>query len=170
MKRAPKSGHGKKTTVHFLFWRKVGILLNQSNHPTTMSKRILTQEQINELLANPNVLRCSEKSITYHPDFKVKATMQYQDGLSARTIFQQAGFNLNVIGRKNPKDQLKTWRAVVRQKGIDGLRKETRGGPGRRRGIKQLDDQEKMKYLETQVAYLKAENAFLAKLRKQRLN
>lgn len=131
-----------------------------------MSKRIFSQEQINELLHNKNVVRCSEKSITYHNDFKVRAVMQYQnDGVPARQIFKEAGFNLDIIGRKTPKDSLRTWRKIVKIKGAEGLSKEARGGPGRRHSLKELTDQERITYLENQVAYLKAENSFLAKLR-----
>jgi len=131
-----------------------------------MSNRIFTNEQINELLRNPNVLRCSEKSITYHKDFKSRAVKQYQDeGSSALQIFKQAGFNVDVIGRDVPKNCLYDWIKIFKAKGIDGFSKEQRGGPGRRRSPKNLTDQEKIEALELQNAYLKAENAFLARLR-----
>ena len=138
-----------------------------------MSKRIFSPEQINELLNNENVLRCSEKSITYQHRFKIDAVTKYQDeGLSAVQIFKQAGFNMDIIGHNTPVDNLKRWRKIFHTKGISGLSIETRGsGKGGGRPKKNwLDDKEKLKYLEVQVAYLKAENAFLAKLRKKRLN
>ena len=144
------------------------ISLNQ-NH-TIMSKRIFTPDQIRELSQNPNVARCSEKSITYHKDFKLAAVKQYQEGLPPSTIFAQAGFNLAVIGRDVPGWCLDDWRRVFKGKGADGFAKETRGGPGRRKSQKHLSDSDKLKYLETQIAYLRSENAFLDKLRKQRLN
>ena len=131
-----------------------------------MSKRIFTKEQINELLQNPNVLRCSEKSITYHRDFKVRSVGQYQDGgLSAMQIFKQAGFNVDIVGRDTPKESLGRWIKTLKKEGVDGFSKEQRGGPGRRRSLKHLTDQEKIEALELQNAYLKAENSFLVKLR-----
>ena len=133
-----------------------------------MSKRIFTQEQISELAKNPGVLRCSEKSITYHKDFKLTAIKRYDEGLPPAAIFAAAGFNLNLIGRKAPKDCLHRWLAIYRQKGETAFVQENRGGPGRRISKKRMTDQEKLKYYQTQIAYLKAENAFLAKLRKQR--
>lgn len=136
-----------------------------------MSKRIFSQEQIDELSKNKNVLRCSDKSITYHYDFKVAAIKQYQnEGLSATQIFKQAGFNMDTIGRDAPVDNLKRWRKVFNAKGINGLSTEARGRGGGRSKANWSNDKEKLKYLEVQVAYLKAENAFLAKLRKKRLN
>lgn len=137
-----------------------------------MSKRIFNQEQISLLLQNPNVDRCSEKSISYHKDFKLSAVKQYESGLPASEIFKQAGFNLDIIGRKKPKWCLGRWLKVFRTKGIKELSIEARGrgkGGGRPK-TNWSNDKEKLKYLEVQVAYLKAENAFLARLRKKRLN
>lgn len=39
-----------------------------------MSKRIFSEEQIKELLQNPNVEKCSEKSIGYKKEFKLSAS------------------------------------------------------------------------------------------------
>jgi len=136
-----------------------------------MSKRNFSSEQISEMLENKNIARCSEKSITYHRDFKIRAVNQYQDeGLSAIQIFKRAGFNVDVIGRKTSKHCLGDWRKIFKTKGIDGLTKEQRGGPGRRHSVKDLTDEEKLKRLTAEVAYLKEENHFLARLRKKSLN
>jgi len=132
-----------------------------------MSKRIFTQEQINLLQKNKNVLRCSEKSITYHKDFKIAALGQYRDGLTANEIFKRVGFDLAAIGNETPRFCLRRWRSIFEQKGQAGFEKEARGGPGRRTSQKNMSDKERLKYYETQITYLKAENAFLAKLRKR---
>ena len=55
-----------------------------------MSKRIFTQEQIVSFLQNKNVAACSEKSITYHKDFKLAAVKRYQEGLPPLAIFTEA--------------------------------------------------------------------------------
>ena len=148
--------------------------LVKSNQLTTshMSKRIFTQEQITELLKNRNVAATSEKSITYRADFKRAAIHRYKEGLSPSAIFQEAGFNLAVIGKRTPKWCLVRWRRSYDKKGEAGLLKDGRGshGGGRPPNLDHMNEKEKLKYLEAQVAYLKAENAFLAKLRKQRLN
>lgn len=133
-----------------------------------MSKRIFVQEQINELTKNPGVLCCSEKSITYHNDFKLAAIKRYYEGLSPTLIFTAAGFNLALIGEKTPKYCLHRWLALYRQKGEAAFTRETRGGPGRRVSERRMTDKEKIKYYQAQITYLKSENAFLAKLRKQR--
>ena len=137
-----------------------------------MSKRILSQEQIEGLLLNQNIAGCSAKSITYRKEFKVLAVRQYQEGLPPTEIFKQARFDISVIGSKTPKRCLRRWVKVFRVKGEAGLTVDGRSqnNPRGRPTTKHLTGREKLKYYEAQIAYLKAENAFLAKLRKQRLN
>lgn len=133
-----------------------------------MSKRLFTRVQIEDLLKNESVAACSDKSITFSQDFKASAVRQYnENGLSPREIFRRAGLDIEVIGKYVPDDCLLRWRRAYKKKGIEGL-SETRGrkshGGGRKK-TKSLTDQEKIERLEAQVAYLKAENDFLAKLR-----
>lgn len=135
-----------------------------------MSKRIFTGEQIEQLLSNENVVRVG-KTIVYNKDFKIKAVKLYNEqGLPSNEIFRQAGFDLNVIGKQKPKDCLKNWKEAYKLRGEDGLKLETRGsgGGGGRFKTKNLTGSEKIKCLEAEVAYLKAENDFLAKLRAKR--
>ena len=80
------------------------------------------------------------------------------------------GFSLAVIGRSAPKWCVSRWLKTFRKKGKAGLREDGRKGSyprGRPKGIKHLPDKEKIRYLEAQIAYLKAENSFLANLRKK---
>ena len=72
-----------------------------------MSKRIFTKEQIEVLLKNKNVVRCSEKSASYRKDFKIMAIREYLQGLPALEIFKRAGLDVDMIGRKIPKDCLR---------------------------------------------------------------
>ena len=135
-----------------------------------MSKRIFTREQIQQLLSNENVVRVG-KTIVYNKNFKIKAVKLYHEqGLTCNEIFKQAGFDLNIIGKQKPKECLRSWKRAYKLKGEDGLKLETRGkgGGGGRFKIKNLTDAEKIKWLEAENAYLKAENDFLAKLRAKR--
>lgn len=129
---------------------------------------MLTREQIQALLENKNVARCSEKSITYSPEFKLKTVRQYyEQGSSPTQMFKDAGFDITIIGRNTPEDCLRRWRKKYKTKGIVGLSKDDRGKSknGGRPKTKGLTDKEKIERLEATVAYLKAENDFLAKLR-----
>lgn len=130
-----------------------------------MSKRIFTREQIEELSKNENVAKCSEKSITYSKAFKVDAIRLYAQGMASSEIFRQAGFNLSLIGRETPKGSLVRWNRIYRLKGANELNTEARGRGGGRPKIQDTNETDKIKRLETEIAYLKAENSFLAKLR-----
>lgn len=136
-----------------------------------MSKRIFTKQQIKELLKNKQITNCSDKAITYSKTFKVEAVKLCVQGLTSTEIFTQAGFDLNVIGRKQPNECLQRWNKIVRKKGIQGL-SERRGKNSKSGGkpkIRDLTDTDKIERLEAEVAYLKAENDFLAKLRAKRM-
>ncbi len=133
-----------------------------------MSKRRFSEVQIQELLANPNVSRCSDKSISYSKEFKVLAVKKYyEEGYSPRMIFEEAGFDMATVGKENPERCLNSWRRVYNTRGVDKLKIETRGKhhKGGRPKTKGLTDTDKIKRMEIEIAYLKAENDFLAKLR-----
>ena len=135
-----------------------------------MSKRIFNEEQIKELLQNPNVAGCSEKSISYRKEFKILAVKKYHDGLPASEIFRQARFDINMVGHEIPDDCLFRWRRIFKQKGEAGLKTDNRGKGGGRPKTNWSNDKEKIGYLKAENAYLKEENRFLAKLRKKSLN
>lgn len=123
-----------------------------------MSKRIFSREEQELLRNNGNVQYCSEKSITYTTTFKEQAIQRYEAGLTSAEIFKQAGFNLNLIGKQQPKECLRRWRA-------NGCG-DQRGKHTSKRVIHTETD--RLKWLEAEVKYLKAENAFLAQLRAKR--
>ncbi len=129
-----------------------------------MNKRLLTSEQVADLLKNPNVVKCSDKRISYSSDFKILAVKQYQEeGLPVKYIFEKAGFDLSVIGKDTPKWCLKDWRKEAKRKGSDKIGTKKPSNAGLR--TKGMTDAEKIIRLEATVAYLKAENDFLVKLR-----
>jgi len=134
-----------------------------------MSKRIFTRQQIEDLLKNPNVVKCSNKTITYHPDFKVKAVKQHKEQyMTTKEIFIKAGFDLNVIGDNIPRKCLERWCKTYKIKGEEKLKTENRGKLGGRPKTKNITDADRIKRLEMENAYLRAENDFLAKLRAKR--
>ena len=133
-----------------------------------MSKRIFTKEQIEELLKNKNITKCSKRSITYNKDFKIDALSKYKEGFSPKEIFKDAGFDLDLIGKESPKYNIHRWKKTFNTKGIEYLSKETRGKNGGRPKSNFDNEKEKLKYLEHKIAYLEEENRFLKELRKQR--
>ena len=128
---------------------------------------MFNDNQIKELLKNKNVLRCSTKSITYSQEFKIRAVKQYfEEGMGPHQIFEEAGFSRAWLGEYRARNALGLWRNKYKKDGQEALRKETRGGAGQsKKRMSHKDDKKKIEYLETKIAYLEAENDFLAKLR-----
>ena len=132
-----------------------------------MSKRIFSSEEQQLLQSNPNVIRCSDRSITYATAFKEQAVRQYATGLMAPEIFTMAGFDLKIISRTQPRECLRRWRTIVKRAGLRGLT-EVRGTTSGRQNKSKDSETDRLKWLEAEVKYLKAENAFLAQLRAKR--
>lgn len=110
------------------------------------------------------------KQIKYSEEFKIKAVKQYEDGLTPKTIFVLNGFDMSTITKNIPKHCLSRWNKIYKEYGEQGLREENRGKKsiGRPKIPKFKNEKERIDYLELQVAYLKAENDFLIKLRAQK--
>jgi len=128
---------------------------------------MFNQKQIEELLKNNNIISCSPKSITFSGDFKLRAVRRYyDDGYSPKMIFEEAGLDLNVVSKNKAKECLTIWRRIYNKKGEKELMREKRGENSKGKPkIEFKSDKEKIKYLEAKVAYMDAENDFLAKLR-----
>jgi hypothetical protein len=132
-----------------------------------MGKRILTSEQIEILKRNSNVKNCSRWSITYSNDFKIKSVKEFEVGMTPRDIFDKAGIDLKIIGKDAPKESIKHWNRTYKQTGLLRLQTENRGLNGGENKLK-ITEKDRIKRLEAEVAYLKAENDFLIKLRAKR--
>ena len=130
-----------------------------------MSKNLFTEFQIKELEKNPNVIRVSDRSISYLPDFKVLAVKEYHNGKTPSQIFIENGFNIEVIGKKQPRRCLQRWRESFEKSGELGLQTERRGKASNGRpSSKEQTVEEKLKKAEARIKFLEAENDFLKKL------
>jgi hypothetical protein len=128
-----------------------------------MSKKILTQKEINILSNNPNVKSVSSKGITYTDEFKRHFMKENEQGKFPRQIFEECGFDIDVIGMKRVESSGKRWRAAYRENGILGLR-DTRAEHSGRTSERDLTLEEKNARLEAQINLLKAENELLKKI------
>ena len=130
-----------------------------------MSKIIFNEIQMKQLEKNENILKVSERSIRYCPDFKIRAVKENQKGKGPNQIFLENGFDLDVIGEKKPNQCLKRWRKVYDQFGEEGFYTERRGkGSTGRPSKRSLSSDEKLKKAEARIAFLEVELAFLKKL------
>jgi transposase len=113
-----------------------------------MSKRIFSEEEQAKLRTNKHIAKVSAKRIVYAETFIRHALTAHQHGMPPCEIFMHAGFDLQLIGSERPTECLKRWR----KKKASIPRSETN----------------RLRWLEAEVKYLKAENAFLAQLRAKR--
>lgn len=117
---------------------------------------VLSSSDRKSLESNPNILKVTDKNVTYTTAFKKKAILLADQGKSYDQIFMDAGIDVTLFGRQYTRKCINRWREIS-SKG--DLAKETRGtkATGRPRG-------KKFKSLVEENAYLRAEVDFLKKL------
>lgn len=113
-----------------------------------MSRRIYSDTEQAQLRMSEHVASVTARRIVYAETFKRHARTAYQSGISPSEIFMHAGFNMRIIGSGQPKECLKRWRRTTESV--------------------THTEADRLKWLEAEVKYLKAENAFLAQLRAKR--
>jgi hypothetical protein len=118
-----------------------------------MSKKIFTEQEIEVLKQNKYVKRVGEKGITYTDEMKHFAIAEWEKGKYSTQIFEEAGFNLKVLGPDRPHQALARWKRAYKKSGVNGLRDTRIGASGR-----QL---ERDLSLEEQIERLEAKNKFL---------
>jgi transposase len=119
-------------------------------------------EVVAELKKHPCVYECTAKSVYYTYEFKKRALDLHASGIHPKEIWRQAGFTIDLWKKEYFASTLRDWKKIKERDGAQGLHKT--GGLPYDRGPKQTKDDE-LKRLRLEVAYLKEENRFLAKLR-----
>jgi hypothetical protein len=127
-------------------------------------KMRFSENEILQIESNANVLHVAERSIAYQPTFKLAAVLSYQEGKKPTEIFLEAGFNIEIIGRKNPLQCLKRWRKIYAAQGEAGLMEDQRGKGSTGRPALDLTVEKKLEQAEARIKLLEAENDFLKKL------
>jgi len=121
--------------------------------------------QRSKLLANRNVKRVNEKTISFTPDFKIKAVHQFLAGTKADEIFKEAGIPLEYFKEDYPRECIKKWVKKFKNEGEDSLRVDDRGkGSQGRPKEERLED---LTYDEL-LALVEIQKGALEELRKQR--
>jgi hypothetical protein len=130
-----------------------------------VSKKLFTSKEVLELRKNIHVKAVSDKAITYQDTFKEEAVLNYLNGKCAKAIFQEAGFDITVLGSKRVSSCIKRWTIAYKKDGVLGL-KDTRSTNSGRPLERELSDKEVIHRLEAQNLLLKAENELLKKIKK----
>lgn len=133
------------------------------NGGVEMSNKLFTNEEIKILSKNKYVKNVSMKGITYTDEFKNIFILENEKGKFPREIFEECGFNIDILGIKRIKASGSRWRSAYRKSGICGLT-DTRKLNSGRPSEKELSTEEKYERLKAQNNLLKAENELLKKI------
>ena len=128
-----------------------------------MSKVIFNDKQIKLLAKNPNVLKVSDKAITYSEEFKNKFIEENSKGILPRKIFEDNGFDIEIIGLKRIEQSAARWREKYADMGVLGLKDSRKSNSGRPL-LRELTTQEEIERLKAKISLLEIENEFLKKL------
>lgn len=125
-----------------------------------MSNILFSEREIQLLTQNQYVQSVSTKSITYTNEFKRKFVVENENGKIPRKIFEECGFEIDLIGMDRVESAGKRWRAAYKKDGVSGLQDTRKSCSGRPR-IRELSLEEKLERLKAQNLLLRAENELL---------
>lgn len=125
-----------------------------------MSAKLLTEEQISLLAANPNVKKVTPKSIQFSEQFKLEFIERYDEGAQPSQIFRDAGFDVDSIGRIRFKRAYTNW--LHKRRLGKGVESEKKGRPLER----ELTQEEIIARQQAKIEMLQQENDFLRQIRR----
>lgn len=128
-----------------------------------MSKKLFLEDKILELSQNKYIKNITSKAITYTNEFKIHFIAEYSKGKVSRQIFEEAGFDVDIIGIQRVESSSKRWRAAYKSKGIIGL-DDTRTLNSGRTKNRELTVEEILAKKDAEIEYLKAELELIKKL------
>jgi transposase len=128
-----------------------------------MTKKFFTENEIAILSKNPYVTSVSSKGITYSEEFKQYFIAEFRNGKFSTQIFEEAGFNIDILGRRRIKSASDRWNKAFKKDGVLGLKDTRKESSGRPRE-KELSLEEKYARLEAKMNLLEAENELLKKI------
>lgn len=131
-----------------------------------MTKKIFKEHEILELSKNKYVKNVTSKGITYTNEFKLQFIAEYKDGKNSRKIFEDAGFDIEMIGVKRIDSASLRWRNAYKNKGVLGL-DDTRSLNSGKNLNRELTIEEILAKKDAEIAYLKAELELIKKLELQ---
>lgn len=127
-----------------------------------MSKKLLSEEDVEMLRANPNVERATSRLVEFTSEFKQKAYDELIGGARMGEILLRHGINPNVLGEVRVRGfQDKLEKQAARPEGFQNLRKT--GQKPQTTREKTLENQ--IRELQHELAYTQQEVEFLKKIR-----
>lgn len=129
-----------------------------------MTKKLFTEKEVQILSQNRYVKSVSQKGITYTDEFKRIFIEENEQGKPPRIIFEEFGFDIDIIGLQRIVSSGNRWHTSYKQNGVFGLR-DTRKENSGRKSERELTLEEKYARLEAERNLLKAENELLKKIK-----
>ncbi|ANC19884.1 tranposase [Bacillus cereus] len=129
-----------------------------------MTKKLFTEKEVQILSKNRYVKSVSQKGITYTDELKRIFIEENEQGKPPRIIFEECGFDIDIIGLQRIVSSGNRWRTSYKQNGVFGLR-DTRKENSGRKSERELTLEEKYARLEAERNLLKAENELLKKIK-----
>lgn len=81
-----------------------------------MTKTTYTKKQMNELLINPCVEKCSEKYITFKDNIKHEFVILWKSWLSCREVFEKYNFPDYILNSVIPRKSIARWHKIINEK------------------------------------------------------
>lgn len=128
-----------------------------------MSNREFTNEEMDLLSKNKYVFKVNRKGITYSNEFKIHFIAEDSKGKTARIIFEEAGFDVKILGLHRIESAGSRWRKAYKTNGISGLNDTRKVNSGRPRE-RELSKDDIILKQNAEIEYLKAEIELLKKL------
>ncbi|WP_233711205.1 IS3 family transposase [Lederbergia citrisecunda] len=129
-----------------------------------MTKKHFSEKEIKLLSNNPYAKSVSSKGITYSDEFKRILIAETENGKTPRQVFEDHGFDVELIGIVRVHKAAYRWRKAFKESGVFGLQDARTTNSGRP-SEKELSLEEKNAKLEAQIHLLRAENELLKKPR-----
>lgn len=128
-----------------------------------MSKELFNKDQVEKLNQNIYVKKVSNKSITYTDEFKLHFISEYSKGVPLSVIFEEAGFDIELLGKSRMKSASARWRKAYEKEGVTALQDTRRIKSGRPRKS-EMTSEELIAKQKAEIEYLKSEVELLKKL------
>lgn len=128
-----------------------------------MSKKIFSDSEIEYLTKNKYTLKVSEKAITYTNEFKIHFIAESTKGKSSTQIFEEAGFEVEIIGLRRIICARDRWKKAFKNHGVLGLNDTRKTNTGRPL-MRNLTQEDIIARKDSEIEYLKAEVELLKKL------
>lgn len=125
-----------------------------------MARKHFTEEEIESLKNNPNVLKVSIKTVQFTKEFKQKLQLEMNSGLPQSLILRKFGLDSNILGKK----RMNTLFSRTREQSKRPEKFEYKARRGRPKKPTFSTLEQENEYLKNRMEYLEQENEFLKKL------